>query len=416
MSDVIERSDNWVEEELQQLLADHALTPDPFPLYARLRAESPIRTCNGITLVTRYDLVNALYRSPLLSRHEAAILESRTYGETDTGDPEIEEIHLAQVSMLINQDDPAHNRIRRILDKTFRPKAVAEWLPRVQAITDELIDGVSHKPEFDLMSELAYPLPEAIICDLMGVPREDHTLWNRWIATTVGTNRTGTPTEEHRAEVTKAHKDFLDYFRDLVARRRHDLGTDLVSELIRAEDEGDRLSELELLGTLQMLIAAGQETTANLIGNGMYALLSHPDQYRTLRSDPSLVPDAIEEFLRYDSPSHWSLPRIAVEAIHLDGGSIERGAVVILAITAANHDPEVFDQPDELNIERKNNRHIGFAAGPHFCLGAMLARQESRVMFEAIMARLPRLELVAPPARKTTFVRALDRLLVRKAA
>jgi cytochrome P450 len=246
----------------------------------------------------------------------------------------------------------------------------------------------------------------------MGVPREDHGLWSDWIHTVVASARSTEPSPEVRQAVASAHRGFLLYFRDLVARRRGDLRDDLVSVLIRAEDEGDRLSELELLGTLQMLISAGGETTANLIGNGMLALLRHPAQYELLRRDPALVPAAIEEFLRYETPSDFALPRMATEDIDTGGMTIPRGSMVILATGAANHDPAVFDHPDELDIEREQNRHIAFAAGPHFCLGAMLARREARTMFEAIVTKLPPLELADTPSYKTTYVRALKSLHV----
>jgi cytochrome P450 len=410
---VEDRSDEWVEQELTRFLTDRALVPDPWPMYAALRERTPIRVCNGITIVTSYGLVNALYRDPRLSRHEAAIAESAAYGETGTGDPVMEDAHVAQVSMLINQDEPAHRRIRRILDTAFRPKAVAEWQPKVEAITDELISKVVGKQELDLISELAYPLPEAVICDLMGVPREDHVLWSDWIHIGVAAARSTHPSPEQQRAVANAHRSFLLYFRELVARRRGDLRDDLVSVLIRAEDEGDRLSELELLGTLQMLISAGGETTANLIGNGMLALLRNPSQYELLREDPTRVPAAIEEFLRYETPADFALPRMATEEIEIEGMTIPAGSLVILATGAANHDPSVFDHPDELDIEREQNRHIAFAAGPHFCLGAMLARREARTMFEAIVTKLPPLELDGPIGYKTTYVRALNSLNVR---
>jgi unspecific monooxygenase len=412
MSIVEVGSEQWAGQELAKFLSDRALVPDPWPMYAVLRERTPIVECNGVMVVTSYRHVNALFRDPRLSRHQAAVFESRAHGEAGTGDPVMEDAHLAQVSMLINQDEPAHRRIRRILDKAFRPKAVAAWQPRVQAITDELIGNVAGREEFDLLAELAYPLPEAVICDLMGVPRQDNTLWTGWIETVVAAARSSEPTPEVQRAVADAHRGFLLYFRDLVAKRRADLGQDLVSELIRAEAEGDRLSELELLGTLQMLIAAGNETTANLIGNGMLALLRNPGQYQRLRQDPSLAPAAVEEFLRYDTPSDFALPRMAAEDIEIDGTVIPRGALVIFSTGSANHDPAVFDDPEQLDIGRENNRHIGFAAGPHFCLGAMLARREARTMFEAIVTRLPPLQLAEEPGYKTTYVRALKSLHV----
>lgn len=413
---VEERNDSWAASELGRLLSDRSLVPDPYPLYAHLRANSPVRVCDGITIVTPYSYVNQLFRDPRLSRQLAAVRENDALGPRETDDPMTQRARTAQVSMLINQDNPDHNRLRRILDKAFRPKAIEQWQTRVQQITDDLITRVTGRDEFDLLSELGFPLPESVICALMGVPLEDHALWTKWSDTAIRASRTTRASREEQLAVLEALRSFADYFSDLVARRRNSLNDDLVSELIRAEDEGDRLNELELLGTLQMLIAAGHETTANLIGNGMYALLRNPDQYEMLRRDPDLVPNALEELLRYETPSHWALPRIATEDIDLgDENIIRKGAVVILAINSANHDPEVFDEADTLDITRDRNRHIAFSAGPHFCLGAMLARQEARAMFHAIVTRLPRLELVEEPQWKNSFTRGLTELRVRPA-
>ena len=405
----------WADAELARLFADTASVPDPYPLLEWLRENSPVRVCNGIHFVSRYQDVNALFRDQRLSRHEAALIEAAAHGENDAADPVQHEVHEAQVNMMINLDEPAHNRVRRILDAAFRPKAVAAWRPRVEAITAELIDAVAGQTTFDLLADLAYPLPERVICDLLGVPHADHELWTAWTNTSIAAARTGEPSAEQAAAVADAHRAFFEYFRTLVKERRADLSDDLVSVLIRAEDEGDRLSELELLGSLQMLIAAGHETTANLLGNGMWRLLTHPEEYERLRADPSLVPAAVEEMLRFETPSHWSLPRMATEDIPVADTVIKKGSLVMLAINSANRDAAVCPYAEQFDIGRENNRHIAFAAGPHFCLGAMLARQEAQVMLHAIVTRLPRLELAEEPVWKTTFVRALRSLRVRVA-
>lgn len=403
-----------VDEEAERLLTDRSQVPEPWALYAQLRESEPIKKVFGMTLVTRHDHVNKLYRDHRLSRHQAAIRESEAHSGAAQDNPLMAEARVANISMLINQDEPAHRRIRRLLDETFRPKAVAAWLPRVQEITDELIAAVGDRTEFDLMEALAYPLPEAVICDLMQVPREDHALWGGWIQTVVAAARNVEPTPEVRRAVVEAHVGFLEYFRALVARRRENPGSDLVSDLIRAEDEGDQLSELELLGTLQMLIAAGSETTSNLIGNAMLCLLHHPEQAEKLREDLSLMPGAVEEFLRLGTPSDWALPRVALEDIDLgDGHVVEKGSVVLLSIGSANRDPRVFTDPERLDITRSENRHISFAAGPHFCLGALLARREASAMIGAILTRWPTLELVEEPTYRPTYVRALKELKVR---
>ncbi|MGE0386669.1 MAG: cytochrome P450 [Gammaproteobacteria bacterium] len=401
--------------ELKRLFLDPALVPDPYPMLDWLRRNDPVIPIHNVKFVTRYADVDSLYRDKRLSRQRAAQNEVRMHHGKAGQDAAADEAGQVFASMLINLDDPAHARVRKILEQAFRPKSVAAWQPRVEAITTALIDKVSGRRDFDFLAELAYPLPEAVICELMGVPLEDHVSWKQWTEIAVGSIRTREPTAEHARAVADVNRKFMDYFRDLVRRRRGSLGEDLVSVLIRAESEGSRLSEMELLGTLQMLITAGHETTANLIGNGMYQLLKYPAQYERLRADPSLVPGAVEEMLRYESPSHWSLPRVATEDIALGDRAVEAGCPVVLAINSANRDPAVFRDPEVFDVCRTENRHIAFAAGPHFCLGSMLARQEAQVMFQAVMTRLPRLELAEEPRWKTTFVRALKGLKVRVA-
>jgi len=404
----------WAKAELQNLFTDRALVPDPYPLLKWLRENTPLPVCNGLRFATRYDDVVALYRHNDLSRHTAAVAEAQAHSPADA-DETVRRAEDAQVSMLINQDEPAHIRIRRILEEAFRPSSVNAWLSRVEAITSRLIDRVIGLQEFDLRTALGYPLPEEVICELLGVPLSDHALWSKWSETVVGSSRTGTPTAEHAKEVSDANRNYYLYLQELVRSRRANLGSDLVSVLIRAESEGDRLTELELIGTIQMLISAGHETTANLITNGMYCLLSNPEQYEKLRANPSLVPNAVEEMLRFESPAHWSLPRVAVTDIKVGNETIAAGCPVMMAINSANRDPSVFPEPDKFDIERRQNRHIAFAAGPHFCLGSMLARQEAQAMFRAIVTRLPRLELVEKPKWRSSFVRAMESLKVRVA-
>lgn len=415
MNDSSPTGAEWAHAELQRLFEDRASVPDPYPLLEWLRCNEPVTVCNGVQFVTRYEDVDNLYRSRHLSRQRAAQIEANAHHQNPDDDPVVDEAGRAFTSMLINLDEPAHARVRKILEQAFRPKAVATWRPRVEAITAGLIDSVAGKKEFNFLAELAYPLPEAVICELMGVPLSDHVLWKEWTEITVGSARTREPTPEQARAVSAAHRSFLLYFRDLVRSRRDSLGDDLVSVLIRAEAEGSRLSELELYGTLQMLITAGHETTANLIGNGMYHLLKHPEQYQRLRSDPDLVPSALEEMLRFESPSHWSLPRVPMQNIAISDGEIVADCPIIMAINSANRDASVFDRPDEFDIGRPDNRHIAFAAGTHFCLGSMLARQEAQAMFHAVITTLPRLELADEPRWKSTFVRALQSLHVRVA-
>jgi len=400
--------------DLARLLGDHAQFQDPYPLLAWLRQHDPVAEAGPIRFLTRHGDVGACYRDPRFSRNRAAIAESNAHALEAEPDEVLQKARRASISMLINQDEPDHRRIRQILEVAFMPAQIATWKPRVEAITDELISKVQSKKEFDFRSELAYPLPERVICELMGVPYEDHALWGAWSEAIVGAARTHEPTPETMAAVEQAHRNFYLYFEGLVAQRKRQLGDDLVSLLIRAESEGERLTEVELLGALQMLIEAGHETTANLIGNGMHLLLRFPDQYEILRNDPALIPGAVEEMLRFESPSHWSLPREAIEDVPLGGTIIPKGCPVIGALNAANRDPAVFENPDIFDVRRKANRHIAFAIGPHSCLGNQLARQEAQTMFRAIVTRLPRLELVSQPRFKSSFVRSVDSLVVRQ--
>ena len=407
--------DQSILDEARAFVTEHHRFPDRFPLLARIRETGRIIPVDNIRLVTRYDQLVEGYRDQRLSRQEGALAESRAHTTANNAE-NIEKARGAFTHMLINQDDPGHTRIRKILEVAFKPSRVASWASEIRTITDELIANVAGRETFDFRKELAFPLPERIICSLMGVPYEDHDLWSVWTETVVAAARSTEPTPETAAAVDQAQIDFYNYFQDLVAKRRKNLGEDLVSLMIRAESDGDRLSELELIGALQMLIQAGHETTGNLINNGMYTLLKHPDQYALLRADPSLVHTAIEEMLRYCSPSIWSLPRIAVTDVELVDEIIPKGATMLISLEAANRDPTRFEEADTFDITRKNNYHVAFAAGVHFCLGNQFARLEASTMFRAIVTRLPWLELDCEPRLKQTWVRSFEDLQVRAAA
>ena len=398
--------------DARAFVSAHYKFPDRFPLLARIRETGRIVPVDDIRLVTRYDHLVEGYRDQRLSRQAGAIAESQAHSSGSTA-PNIEKARKAFTLMLINQDDPGHARIRKILETAFKPTRVASWATVMQQITDELLANVAGRESFDFRKELAFPLPERIICALMGVPYEDHDLWAAWTEEVVSSARSPEPTPDKAAAVDQAQIDFYNYFQNLVAERRKNLGEDLVSLLIRAESEGERLSELELIGALQMLIQAGHETTGNLINNGMYTLLKHPDQYERLRANPDLVPTAVEEMLRFCSPSIWSLPRIALTDVPLGEEIIPKGATLLMSLEAANRDPSRIDDPDRFDIGRTNNYHVGFAAGVHFCMGNQFARLEAGTMFRAIATRLPRLELVEEPRLKETWVRSYEDLQVR---
>lgn len=395
-----------------ELLARHQDFSDPYPLLGWLRDNEPVAPAGDMRFVTRYDDVVAVYRDERFSRARQAEAEINANTGDIGNDQDLENARRAFTSMLIHMDEPDHRRMRNILEGAFKPSSVVAWIPRVKAITHELIDRVRDKPRFDVLKDLAFPLPEKVMCELMGVPHEDHALWGAWTDAIVRAPRTYAPSAEQIAKIRDAQRNFYYYFRDLVRQRSKNLSDDLVSVLIRAENEGDKLSELEVLGTLQLLIMAGHETTASLVVNGTYLLLKHPDQYRLLREDPELVRAAVEEMLRYESPSHWSLPREALVDVPMGDDVIPAGAPVVAALNSANRDPTRFAQADRFDITRKNNFHIAFAAGPHFCLGNQLARQEACIMFKAMVTRLPELHLAEEPELKDSFVRSYESLIV----
>jgi cytochrome P450 len=361
----------------------------------------------------RYEDVNAALRDQRWSRWEAAKDE---YGEAPPGDAEMAEGIDVQRRMMINRDDPDHKRIRRLVAKAFVPTAVASWKPRVDDVVDRLIESVQGVEEFDLLKVLGFPLPEIVICELMGVPPEDHDLWKEWIDIMVNANRMHAITGEELDTARAATIELAAYFGRLCEDRRHHPRADLVTTMVEAESEGERLDRIELIGSVIMLVAGGHETTANLVGNGMYCLLKNPDQYARLREDPSLLPTALEEMLRCEGPGRHPLARRALEDITIRDITIPAGSIGLTLGNSANRDPEVFDDPETFDIGRSPNQHIAFGAGAHFCIGHALARMEAGAMFDAIIRRLPRLELAEEPKWAPVFLRALQGLKVAPAS
>jgi len=402
-------------EALSNFVKEHALVPDPYPLFAWLRRNAPLAEVDGVRLLTRYQDVMEGYRNQLFSRRLGVEVEAAAHHSDRPVDEIVQKAHEASFNMMINLDEPDHRRVRQILEIAFKPTRVVAWKQRIETITDELVRGVADKDHFDFRREIAFPLPERVICELMGVPIEDHALWSRWSETVVDFTNKLELTAEESAAVLDAHRGFYLYFKDLIEKRRSSLSEDLVSVLIRAEGGEGKLTELEMLGSLQMLIEAGHETTANLVCNGMYMLLKHPEQYDLLRKDPGLVPAAVEEMLRYESPAHRSLLRVAADDVSMSDGHAPKGCPILMQLNAANRDPTIFEEPEAFDIRRKTNRHIAFAAGPHFCLGNQLARMEAQCIFHAIATRLPRLRLIEEPKFRRTNVRALEALIVQKA-
>jgi pimeloyl-[acyl-carrier protein] synthase len=375
---------------------------NPYPFYHRLRAADPVhRTPMGLWVLTRYDDVVSVLRDLRFGREGFDQILTNVYGE-------------GARSMLF-RDPPDHTRLRGLVSQAFTPRVIERMRSHIQEIVDRLLERVQTANAMDVIADLAYPLPVTVICEMLGVPTESHSEIRQWSADIArSVDAIGMPMDE---EVVKrgraAQQALLDYFRGLILERRQSPRDDLLSLLIAAEDQGDKLTEGELLITCNLLFVAGHETTVNLIGNGLLALLNHPAELAKLRADPTLLAGAVEELLRYDSPVQRT-GRITNTDVELDGRKIPKGSFVVTAIGAANRDPAHFPDPDRLDITRRDNRHVAFGFGIHFCLGAPLARLEGQIAIGTLLRRMPGLRLATSTLewRESSTLRGLKRLPV----
>jgi cytochrome P450 len=316
---------------------------------------------------------------------------------------------------MLFRDPPDHTRLRALVSKAFTPRVIDQMREHIQEIVDRLLDRVQASGEMDVIGDLAYPLPVTVICEMLGVPLGDHESIRGWSADIARSlDAIGLPSDVEIVDRGRvARRAIGDYFRALVPRRRGNPQNDLLTGLIAAEEQGDKLSEGEVIAMCVLLFIAGHETTVNLIGNGLFALLQHPDQLARLQHDPALVPGAVEELLRYDSPVQRTA-RMTTEEVEIGGRQIAKGAMVVTAIGAANRDPAQFADPDRLDVTRKDVRHVSFGYGIHFCLGAPLARVEGQIALGTLLRRAPRLALAetAPEWRESSVLRGLKRLRV----
>ena len=310
---------------------------------------------------------------------------------------------------MLSMDPPDHTRLRTLVSKVFTPRSIEELRPRVALITHQLLDALRGKDRVDLIDDFAFHLPVTVIAELLGVPPEDHEQFREWTtAVTLPANA------QNLEAITRASKGFLHYFQGLIEQRRAAPREDLISMLVQVRDEGSALTSQELVGMLYLLIVAGHDTTVNLIGNGVWALLRHPDQLERLRQDPSLIGSAVEEMLRYRGPLERSTSRWAREDTEFHGQRIGRNDIVFASLLAANHDPEQFPEPERFDITREPNRHIAFGYGIHFCLGAPLSRLEAAVALPLLLERFPRLRFAVDESelrwRGSLLMQGLERL------
>ncbi len=359
---------------------------DPYDLYERIRVKDPV---HRMRLINAWAMTGYEDAQEVLSDHK----------RFSSGDNKLQ---YAPYRTMLDLDPPDHTRLRSLVSKAFTPRSVLELGPRVQEIVDELLDSVAGKERFDLIRDFAFPLPVIVIAEMLGIPAEDRDrfdVWSNDLALAVEPLLSAEEVER----VERASDEIVAYFEGIIERRRERPEDDLLSALLAAEEEGERLSHDELLGTLMLLLVAGNETTRSLIGNGMLALLKHPDQLQRLREDPQLLETAIDELLRYDSPVQL-IVRVALEEMEFRGRRFDAGQRIMVLVGAANRDPTVFVNPGALDIGRKEKSHISFGRGIHYCLGSPLALLEARVAFANLLERFSSIELVSEPAFKDQIV------------
>jgi cytochrome P450 len=382
---------------------------NPYAWYARWRTEQPVTHTTlpsgaPVYVVTRYaDVLAALKDARLIKN----VYNVRHRGWLDQ--------HLWRRfadSNMLKSDPPTHTRLRRLASDAFQPRRIALMRPGIEHIADALIERLRDKPQFDFVADFALPLPIHVISQMLGVPERDHARFHAWSNAIIAS---GVLSSE-RMVLTREMLALSRYMRRLIAERRRNPGDDVVSQLIAAEVNGERLSQTELVVTTILLLIAGHETTVNLLGNGLLALLQHPTQWQMLCADLARIPAAVEELLRLVNPVQL-VNRYAAEDVEIAGVIIPRGSHVQLVIAAANHDAAVFLQTDTLNIAAETGRHLAFSQGIHYCLGAPLARLEGVVAFERLTQRMPTLQLATPDMiewRAGLELRGLVRLLVRQ--
>ncbi|WP_406414857.1 cytochrome P450 [Streptomyces sp. NBC_01614] len=391
---------------------DPAFLADPYPAYAELRDRGRVHWFEPTNqwLVPHHADVSALLRDRRLGRTYQHRFTHEDFGRT-APPPEHEPFHVLNDHGMLDLEPPDHTRIRRLVSKAFTPRTVEQLKPYVQGLAGELVSGLVEAGGGDLLADVAEPLPVAVIAEMLGIPESDRAQLRPWSADICGMYELN-PSEETATRAVRASVEFSEYLLELIAARRKEPGDDLISGLIAAYDEGDRLTEQEMISTAVLLLNAGHEATVNSTVNGWWALFRSPDQLAALRADHSLIPSAIEELMRYDTPLQL-FERWVLDEIEIDGTTIPRGAEIAMLFGSANHDATVFETPSELDLTRKENPHISFSAGIHYCIGAPLARIELAASMTALLEQAPTLRLATEPDRKPNFViRGLEGLSV----
>ena len=385
---------------------DPSFRDNPYPHYPMLRSGPPRKFNVFIptTLIARYDDCISVLRDPEHFSSQPPPVLAQLRAEFGP---------FAGATTMLDSDPPVHTRLRKLVNRAFTPRRIREMEPRIRSITDELLDNIARGASFDLMNDFAGPLPVIVIAEMLGVPTEDHAKFKIWSNQIIeggrGTLRGNAP----GAEVKASAQELRAFLADQIERRRRDPGEDLITALVQAHDEDGALAADELLAFVVLLLLAGNETTTNLIGNGMLALGKNPEQLELLRRSPELMPRAIEEMLRYDGPVQ-ATARVATENFNLGGSDLTPGTVCFVILAAANRDPAQFENPDKFDVTREPKDHVAFGEGIHFCIGAPLARLEGAIAIGELLRRFPKARLTDPDAKRTYkgsfFLRGLTSL------
>ncbi|MFD8740447.1 cytochrome P450 [Streptomyces sp. NPDC059618] len=391
---------------------DPAFPADPYPAYEELRARGRVHYYEPTNqwLVPHHADVSALLRDRRLGRTYQHRFTHEDFGRT-APPPEHEPFHVLNDHGMLDLEPPDHTRIRRLVSKAFTPRTVERLKPYVEGLAGELVDRLVEAGGGDLLTDVAEPLPVSVIAEMLGVPDSERAPLRPWSADICGMYELN-PSEDAARRAVRASEEFTEYLRGLIEARRKEPADDLISGLIAAHDEGDRLTEQEMISTCVLLLNAGHEATVNATVNGWWTLFRHPGQLAALRSDHALIPTAVEELMRYDTPLQL-FERWVLDDIEIDGTTIPRGAEIAMLFGSANRDAEVFGNPETLDLSRTENPHISFSAGIHYCIGAPLARLELAASMTALLTKAPGLRLAAEPVRKPNFViRGLEGLPV----
>lgn len=393
-------------------VTDAAFKAHPFPFYAQLRARAPVfpislPTGQRAWLITRYDDVLNVLKDERFAKDPRNALTPEQLRKL----PWVPSMFKPLERNMLDLDSPDHTRLRALVHKAFTPRLIEQMRDQIQALTDEFLERAAPGGGMDVIADFALPLPLTLIGRILGVPARDNQKFHRWTRTLIsgGTSR-------NLFVLIPSVMRFMGYLKKLITARRANPNDDLVTALVQASDGGDQLSEDEILAMILLLLIAGHETTMNLIGSGLLALLEHPDQLALLRREPALIKTAIEELVRFVCPVEMATERYAREALTIADTTIPRGELVLAVIGSANRDPDVFDNPDSLDITRANNKHLAFGHGPHYCLGASLARLEGQIAIRSLVGRMPDVRLTLAPDqlrwRGTFVLRGLEALPV----